>query len=176
MAPLASNLTSRGWLKYTSMGVQHEYMVRLAAGSTSADYIGFFGLLAGILKAHLPTSDGFISARYSAAGSLVSFPIAWSAVAGTLAVSVEQNAKPQFQSLVGRSADGVRCKHSFYAPYPETDSDYRFSLAAASAFQDWIDLLDETTPAVVSASGQPVIWQEYVNAGFNAYWQRNVRP
>lgn len=175
MAPLANNLTARLFVEYTSGGTAHTTLIRLEASATSADAATMYGLFTAAANGLMDTSDTFTGARYSAAGSNVSFPIAVSAVAGTGAVSEVQDHDANFVSCTGRSADGRRAKVGFFTVAAiQGSQNYRID-SPSGAYATFANFFSTNASNLRSASNQQVIWNTYVNYGISAYWQRELR-
>lgn len=170
LPPLAENNTVRGWLKYSNMGVEHELQFRLPAGSSSAD-VGLTGQdLATGLKSLLPDTDSFKGLRWAIAGSNLSFPLPFAAIAGTGgAASGELDDKAKFIALAGRSLNGYRCRITlFTAATPDTQG-YRGPTGTL------YNVVTALSMPLVAIDGAPVVWNAYSNVGYNAYWQRQLR-
>lgn len=170
LTPLPSNNTVRAWLKYTSNGIQHELCFRLPAGSSAADVVVDAGQLATYGKALLRTTDSFSALRMSAAGSNLSFPLSWTAIAGLDSSTIELQDKAKFFALSGRSAGGYRCRLTLFNPASSDDLGYRVASSGGL-----VGAVAGLTHPLVAVDGQPVIWNQYINIGYNSYWQRQQR-
>lgn len=176
MAPLPDNLTARLFVDYTSGGTEHTTLIRLESSATSSDAATMYGLFTTATKAMMSPTDAFTGARFSAAGSNVSFPIAVSSVVGTASGGpFDPDKRANFISVTGRSADGRDAKIGLFTVWENPDiAGFRNDTpsGAEAAFVTWA-----TTNAanLRSASDEQVIWNTYVNRGVSAYWQRKLR-
>lgn len=175
LPPLPFNNTDIAWLKYTSYGVQHEIMFRQPSATPQADIIANAVDLANALKAYIPSADAFIGLRHQDSGSNLSFPLAWTAISGTGATPTEFDDKAKFVSVVGRSLGGYRCRMTLFTPYPSDNGGYRVPAGNGGVYQAMLDAVQAMEPAAVAIDGQEVIWNQYTNVGYNAYWQRELR-
>ena len=175
MAPLASNLTARVFIEYTCVGVPHTTLIRLEATAIAADGVTIYNSFTTAAKGLLDTSDSFTGARFSAAGTNVSFPLSVSAVLGTSAIAEVNDQKATFVSVTGRSVDGRDAKIGLFTPTTTLSAnEYRYTTVAgpSATFLAWF----ATNAAQLrSVSNSQVIWNTYLNYGVSAYWQRKLR-
>jgi hypothetical protein len=175
LPPLPENNTDRAWLKYTSGGVTHEMEFRMPSTTTQAQFVTTATAIANGLKNYMPTADSFTGLRHSDSGSILSFPLVFTAIAGTNATSWELEDKAHFVALSGRSLDGYRSKITFFSVYADDNKQFRSpapGLLAAAALYSTITGL---SPSLCSVSGQDMVWNGYINQGYNSYWQRQLR-
>lgn len=175
LTPLPPENTARFWLKYTSGGVEHELMFRLGSGTTSATGQAAANTLATNLKTWLPAADSFLSLRWAANGSPLSFPLAFTPQVGTGTALAEETDKARFCSVVGRSAGGYRCRMTFFTPNIADTVAYRTATGVTTPGSTLYNIVTSASPPFVSVEGSGVIWNGYSNNGFNAYWQRRSR-
>lgn len=175
LAPLPANNTARAWLKYTSMGTEHEMCFRLPAASTTTDYITIAASLANGLKGFMWSSDAFTSLRYSAAGSIVSFPLAFTAITGTNGTSPVVDDEAKFVAMSGRSSAGYRCRITFFTPYPADTLGFRVAAPASFAPAALYATVTGLSIPLHAVDQVAVIWNAYINIGYNSYWQRQLR-
>lgn len=175
LPPIADNATDRYWLKYTSKQIEHELCFRLGTGTTNSDGIAAAVALATAMKPYIYTVDSFSALRKSEAGSDLSFPLAWTSIAGTGTVGSEKNDEAKFLSLVGRSAGGYRCRITFFTAFINDDLNYRVPSSTTGAPAAFYNAVTSQSPVFVSKQGTGVIWNAYVNNGYNSYWQRQLR-
>lgn len=175
MAPLADNLTPRLFIEYTSMGHEHTMLIRLQGGATGADAITAYNEITAILKSGMHTSDSFTGARFSAAGSNLSFPLSVTAVAGTGSTSVGEDNKPNFVSWTGRSLQGRRVKITFFTGQTGEITGFRWGTPPAGWLANMLSYLDLDAEGIVAADGGIPVWNPYVNMGVNSYYQRKFR-
>jgi hypothetical protein len=175
MAPLPDNLTDRYWVDYEGVTGMHTVMFRFPALTAQGTAITGVQNCISALKAWAHTSTNFNRLRYSSAGSNVSFPVAWTPVAGTSAGTLPANGRPQFVSFNGRSPDGRRVNYTIHGIPAAADVDYRILAAENPTVAACVAALDAPVNGLVTASGQPAIMNAYANFGYNAYFQRKAR-
>lgn len=175
MAPLNPNNTQRFWLRYTSKLVEHELEFRLNETKTAADGATAATALANALKTFLPTADSFLSLRRSAPGSNLSFPVAFTPIAGTNSTAAADDNIPSFLSIVGRSALGRRVRMTVFSPYDYNDPNYRINRSESGGIDAWLDVVEDPSYGFVAVDDVNVIWNQYGNVGYNAYWIRERR-
>lgn len=175
LPPLPFNNTDIAWLKYTSYGVTHELMFRQPSVTPQADIIANAVDIANTLKVYIPSTDAFVGLRHQDSGSNVSFPLAWTAISGTGAAATEFDDKAKFVSVVGRSLGGYRCRMTFFSPYPSDNGGYRVPAGNAGIYAAMLAVVAGMEPPAVAIDGNEVIWNQYTNVGYNAYWQRQLR-
>lgn len=175
LTPLPINNTDRAWLKYTSMGKEHEICFRFPSTTAQATIVSTLATFAGSAKALLPTTDSFTGLRHADSGSNLSFPLAWTPVTGTSANAVELDDVAHFISMTGRSLGGYRCRVTLFVPSIGDIYNFRTTAGANGQAAIFDSAVKAITPALVAVDGANVIWNGYVNIGYNAYWQRQVR-
>lgn len=175
LPPLPDNNTDRSWLQYTMMGTQHELCLRWPNATTQATVIAQNTALANALKPYMSTADSFTGLRHSDGGSNLSFPLAWTSIVGTNSGTPETDDESKFMALSGRSLGGYRCKTTFFTPFIGDVRGYRVAVGIDSACDALYNGILALTPDPVSKDGQSVIWNAYINIGYNSYWQRQLR-
>lgn len=183
--PFAIDNTPRLWVRYTSMGIEHEIMFR---GSEAASQASMLGMAADLCFSMLPlmrSLDEFISARYSAKGSHLSFPAPWSVLTGTgTNDTVPGDPESYFIDWVARDTTyGARSHWTLFTgcnecPKPPTN---RVLYGQNSRNDAVINALIAAATTSVAASrlttisqGPAVVYQ-YANTMFSGYWQRKQR-
>lgn len=175
MAPLPDNNTPVLFLEYTSGGTNHTAEVRLPSTADPGSAAIAANALRTPLAATMLTADRIFGARYRAAGSLVSFPIAITATTGTIAGTLDPDLKPMFYSFTGRSADGRRVRFTWFTQYVDPKVDGWRDATPGTAFTAVLTALQGGSVDARTISGQLPIWNPYVNFGANGYWQRKTR-
>lgn len=175
LPPLPDNNTGRAYLEYTWGAITHEICFRHADTASQADYIATATALANALKPYIGTSDRFTALRFSNDGSNLSFPLAWTAIAGTGSDPTNDHQRAAFVALSGRSSGGYRCRITFFTNYWGVSNDYRAPTTGTNAGAALYSAVTSATPVLVAKDGAGVIWNAYVNQGENAYWQRQFR-
>lgn len=175
MAPLPPNTTYRWFVDYRWQGGQHVMQFRTPAPLSDSDVATEIrGFLLAIAPA-LHTSWTTMQLRRSAAGSLLSFPVAMAAVVGTNTFSPTPLQYPRFISWVGRGPTGRRTRITVYGAEPSVSDDFRLTAGENAAIQAGVDYLQHADRTFVTIGGDEPIWAEYANAGYNAYYQRQRR-
>lgn len=175
LPPLPDNNTDVAWLGYTSYGVQHELVFRQPSATPQADIVANAAALAQALKWGLLPTDSFNYLKHRDSGSNVSFPLSWTAVAGTYTGAYDLQGKALFIALSGRSLGGYRCRITFFTVTLADVLGYRQQVSAGAPASTFYNAVQAMEPAAVAIDGEPVIWNSYANMGFNAYWQRKSR-
>lgn len=180
MAPLPVNNTARFWVDYRANGRAHTLMARYN-GSAEPDVSFVEGLDDWLIACNglMPTDWQFIGWRYAVQGSDISVPYAGvpTTFAGIRTPAAYE--APAFISFIGRSPGGRRVRlYLLGAGFDPAEaggqaSDYRIYATENAAVDGAIDALIAWDPVAVDQQGAN--WKSYVNAGFNAYWQRTVR-
>lgn len=175
MAPLPENNTGRLFIEYTSAGRAHTLLLRYPDEVDGADAAGFAGPVIAAMKGVMASNDAVTGARFSAAGSNVSFPVAIVTGPGTGSAWTDPDAGAGFASWTGRSADGRDVKYTVFNTNVNPDTLGYRALVPGTVWQDFLDAIDEATvkPRTIS-EGIPFM-NSYVNYGYNSYWQRKLR-
>ena len=175
MAPLPENSTMRIWIKQEGPRGAHETMFRFADGVTVVDAIAS---IADVLTAGtglVYDSQTWTSARHSAAGSDISFPVAWTPIPGTNGSAESDVNKPFFLTWVGRSTGGRRVTWTIGGAAYVGDTNFRIVEGENPGVDAVIDALRVMEPPAVAIDGLDPLIYPYANCGFNAYFQRKQR-
>lgn len=175
LPPLPENNTDRAWLKYTMYGIEHEMCFRLPSATPQATFITVATSIANVMKASMPTADAFTGLRHADSGSNLSFPLAWTNIAGTGGTPSEDQDKAKFMSLVGRSLSGYRCRITFFAQAISDNIGFRVNPGVDTGCTNFYNTITALDPALVAVDGGEVVWNGYINVGYNSYWQRQLR-
>lgn len=177
MAPLAPNLTDRYKVLYTVGGHQHAQIVRtegVSDGDWSETMDEYYTAVGAVCYAF--TID---DVQFCFAGSTVFSPVTGSLTgstygSGTPAVAGEN---AYYYSFIGRTAGtGIRVRF-FQFGAKSLGSDYRFAPGENTALDAALGIIDSGMLGMfMAADGNNPTWKPYINAGVNAYWQRNLRP
>lgn len=175
MAPLPANNTDRLWVKYTSAGRAHELLFRFDEGTGASSAAASVEVALPVLKSMMASNDAVTGARFSAAGSTVSFPVPITTGPGTGSAWTDPDTGANFYSATGRSTDGRDVKYTVFTTLSNPDTlGYRYN-SPTGQWLDFLEVLDEMPANPVTISGLIPIMQSYVNWGYNAYWQRKLR-
>jgi len=184
---LPVNSTDRVWIRYTSVAVVHEIMFRLpAVGSSAVMASTKAQALANVLAARMSSTDSFLSARRSPAGTVFSVPIAFTVVPGVMAQSTwPQDPESTQLVLTGRSfTDGTDVAWSFFTGQQTTGwpADNRYNPGDSAVidtmrlnFDTWISTAAVPGEQVVTIGGSIPSINSYVNIRQNSYWQSAQR-
>lgn len=174
MAPLPVNSTPRIWLRYNNGHNEHEMMIRVADGTNLAAMIAVANDLGASLATFCAPTGGFLGARYSNTGSIVSNPLAVTPVGGSAGTTADDDKQRcVYFSIVGRDELDRRVKYSVYAFSLYAATVFRQSIASSTPISDFVETLSGND--VVTIAGNPVEYNAYFNIGFNSYWQKQVR-
>lgn len=184
LPPLAPNNTARYIISYTANGHDHDVSFRYDdAGAPLAPPVLFLAEISVILIAAqglMPTDWSLNTARYIPSGSTVSITTGLPPVLPTGAATVVPGQAPGFMTWVGRSAGGRQARMFLLGAALDPSSgaaflqDYRVLGSESVAIQNVRDALDISS--VVAIDNQLPNWYNYANIGFNAYWQKALRP
>lgn len=175
MAPLPVNTTNRLWVRKVGISGTHEIMFRGQAGSDQVDLAAAAEEFLNATKGLVYESDVWASARYSAAGSDLSFPIGWAPIAGANGSAYDGRNQPFFVDWVGRGNDGRRVRWSIQGAVPFNDSNYRAVQGENAAVDAGIVALIAGVTILATISGSPMFPYPYADVGWNAYQQRKRR-
>lgn len=173
MAPLPVSNTPRYKVFYTNAGQQHVMDIRSSASPLA------FGL----------NVDDFLTAL----GSLilatviddVQFAPSESSVFNTVAAGIVGNTygsgagsvtnKSTYLNFVGRSTGGRRVRLAVFGA-TGVGTDFRYIAGEDARVDAAIAALRVTANTFLTIDALRPVWKSYANAGFNAYWQRHIRP
>lgn len=175
MAPLPENNTARIFIRYTSLGQEHEAILRLGAAGTTAEAGAIYSQFAPLIAALLPSSDAVLGARFQGAGSNVSFPLAGANPVNGSGVTPDTDNQPEFVSFTGRSSDGRRVKFTVFSPQWDPDTQGYRDIAPTGPWLDLLNALRFPDATITTISGGTPLWNSYMNRGYNAYFQRKLR-
>lgn len=173
MAPLPPNSTPRFKVYYTNAGTQHVMDVR-SHDSPSALGVDIADVLTGMGSVLLGTTVDYV--EFAADNSNV-FNIVVTGIEGTTygsgSGSIDSPAK--YVNFIGRSSDGRRTRLMVLG-CTSVPSDFRWSAGDSAAIDNVIAALNASTNGFVTIGDIKPVWKSYANAGYNAYWQKVIRP
>jgi hypothetical protein len=114
--------------------------------------------------------------EWAASGSNVFNPVVTGAEGhgyGTGAGTVTEI--PEYIDFVGRTPGGKRVRAAFFG-LGISAVDYRFQAGENADVDAAIAVLVGSSASLLGIDGLNPVWKSYANQGFNAYWQREVRP
>lgn len=175
--------TPRLWVDYVANGLEHTFQFRYPGSSSSgppdASFLNGITLWLSEMLSFLPSDFSILGARYAPAGTDVTLPTTAPSSPGTGAGSTSPAERPAFITFVGRTTLGRKVKVQLLSvavsPAQEEGvySDYRQTGAGSASVQDAVDALN-LLPAV-GIDGEPITWYDYINLGYSAYWQKQMR-
>lgn len=173
LGPLPPESTPRYRVHYTVIGKQHTFEIR---SHDSPSFIGtfvqdFLTMLDALCFASVIDSVDFAADGSNVFNAVTTGAEAftWGSGAGTI------QEIPQYINFIGRTSGGRRVRLAVFG-LGVSAVDYRF---VATENAD----VDNARGVLVAAGGLlrgiddlTPIWKTYANTGFNAYWQKAVRP
>jgi hypothetical protein len=175
MAPLADNLTDRYKLDYEGDFGRHVTLFRFAPGTDPGtarqEITDFINAIRGLYH----TSHVFNTLDFSAAGSRLFFPAAWTLIAGSGTVLPGAEFFPRYISFIGRTSLGRRVRLTLFGANVGTTLDYRITGNESAPVAAGWNQLQAVTTVQVGIDGAPITWYSFANVGFNAYYQRKQR-
>lgn len=185
MAPLNPNRTNRLTVRYTSYAIQHDLLFRFPTDATATEALNTIDPVLVALATIMRPQDSFFEARWSVAGSNLSFPIPFNPIEGTgTGAAAAGDYQSRFASFVGRDAiQGRRVRYDFFtasASLPAPDSN-RIQLGDNETIdnihEQFVAAANNATadPPLVTIGENNVVFNGYVNVAFSAYWQRRQR-
>ena len=173
MAPLPANNTPRYRVFYTNASQQHTLNLR------SSDSPAAFGSdvndLFALLTNHIfPTTIDEV--QWAPTGSNI-FNVVVTGIEG----NTYGNGTPSVSSpavyidFVGRSSGGRRVRAAIFG-FTSVGGDFRIQPGELPQVDAAIALLNLASNGFLAIDGLKPVWKSYANAGFNAYWQRAIRP
>lgn len=188
LPPLPANNTVRGFMDYTSRGVEHTLMFRLSPVSLPSHVASVAARLATSMVNCMATTDSIFGVRYAAHLSDVTLPVTWATVSGALTspAAFQEDPESAFISVVGRGGTtGRKARISFFEalsfsqPWP---ADNRYNPGDVAAFDTWFATFLTALRAsptlyetLVTIGNDVAVWYDYANVAKNAYWQREQR-
>lgn len=173
MAPLSPDNTPRYKVFYTVAGAQHVMDIR-SADSPSAFGLNVDDLLNAINSLLLPLVIDEV--QFSASGVTV-FNTVTSGIEGNTYGSGTPALlnKTTYINFIGRSTGGRRVRLAVFG-VADVATDFRFQPGENASVDNAITALNVSANHFICIDGLAPVWKSYANAGFNAYWQRNIRP
>jgi len=168
--------SQRYYLDYEGAMGKHTMLFRFAPSASEADCKQKIINVVTAWRAQAHTSVTWNVLRYSAPGSHVSFPTTWTPIVGTHATAQLPQNYPAFLSVVGRDSEGRRARMMMFGVTATPDTDYRYHSTDHAQYAAIITAFKAATPTpLVSKGGLVVFWNDYVNSGYHAYFQRKRR-
>lgn len=173
MAPLPPNSTARFRVQYTTIAKQHTMEIR-STSSPSAIGVIVDALLTALGAAIFGLTIDVV--EFAASGSNVFNPVT-TGIEGNVYGSGSGTTVnvPSYFNFIGRTSGGRRVRLAVFGA-AIAGGDYRFIAGELAVIDAARAVLVSAGGAIMGIDGLTPVWKSYVNAGFNAYWQRAVRP
>lgn len=156
------------------MGVQHSFQVRTDGVSPAA--------LGTAVDAFL---DALSPLLFATIVDYVTYRPSGSTVANIVTTGIEGNSYGSgtgtaqnvagYVDFVGRSSGGRRVRLAVFG-VNNIGTDYRFVAGENADVTAARAVLNGTANTFIAIDGIAAVWKSYANAGFNARWQREIRP
>jgi len=173
MAPLPPNSTPRFKVNYTVNGLEHDFQIRSAASPAAIGLIVDAFLIAITDALYQLTIS---TVEFAADGSNIFLPVT-TGIEGNVystGASAPQDAM-WFYGFIGRSTGGRKWHLNVFGAR-SLGTNYHFAPGENGDLDAGVVVLASATPDIVAIDGLEVNVYTYINAGVNAYWQREVRP
>jgi len=174
MAPLPVESTSRYVVHYSSGGHAHTQTFRTdppASPSAMETFLDALWSAVAPILFQCTITDVVFYPDTVVIGNSVAMPSFIGQVYGSgTPIPVEQ---PLYVNFIARSTGGRRYRLAFFSP-TGTDPSFRFYTAEDANVAAAVALLEGMTD-LVGIDSLPLVWKQYANNGYNAYWQRAVR-
>lgn len=181
MPALPPDSTARLYIAYNANGHEHVASFRYAgSGAPDSTFLEGIDEILIALNPFMPSDWAFLGASYSVPGSNVRLGLTFTPTAFAGAQSPVPGAAPSYLSLVGRSASGKRWRSFIlgqsFTPFlsGSTNGDYRVTTAEDANVSALVSAY--ITSDVIAIDGGVISYKPYINLGFNAHWQKAVRP
>lgn len=175
MAPLPDNNTQRTFIDYSGPTGEHTMQVRFDGDANFGGLIAYTNTLAVLLADTLWDQMDVTGLRYSGPGQNFSINLPFTPISGALAVNLDPADFPRFVSFVGRSTQGRRVRFFVWGVPFVTPDNYRFPLGVAQQLDDLHSGLSVDTADLCAIDGQPFVLKNYINVGYNSYYERKRR-
>jgi hypothetical protein len=173
MAPLPPSNTPRFKIHYTNVNQAHVMDVRWG-GSPSALSAAFTGILTGLSAQFAGSVVDLV--EFAASGSNIFNSVVsglegftWGSGAGSL------TDRTTYINFIGRSTGGRRVRLAIFGALG-ISSNFRYTAGELASIDGAIAVLNDPGQPFQAIDGLKPIWKSYANAGYNAYWQKQVRP
>lgn len=179
LPPLDPSNTRRLYIVYTSGGVEHNMMLRVAGAISAGTIEDTIDAVALAMAPLMDPTDTVIRVDDCAAGSNIRFPlfpIGYNGTAGSS--SPTDQTKSAFISMTGKGTDGRLTRVSFYIMTAANFADTRVALGVVAApYADWYNSISSNPFGVAfrTIGGAIPTYNNYLNIARSGYWQREFR-
>ena len=175
MAPVNPILTQRVWIDYQGLSGQHSIQVRYRPDITLSQAQVNTIFLAGLFSAIWLDDVTVTGFRVAAANQNFSIPFPPpSPIVGQVIGTTNQVDFPRFASFSARSVAGRRVRWTAYETNVGIEGDYRVSTFSPEeqAILDWFGNFGN---GACDVTGNQIVVYQYINVGYNSYYQRKQR-
>jgi len=173
MAPLPPSNTARYKVHYTNAGESHTLNFR-SHDSPSAIGLNVDDIMTAISGLLYPTTIDLV--EFAAQGSNIFNSVTSGIEGNTYGSGVAVPSSPAaYINFIGRSSDGRRVRLAFFGA-KIIGVDFRFAPGEDGAIDNAIASLSAPANHFVTIGDIEPVWKLYANGGYNAYWQKQIRP
>lgn len=173
MAALLPSNTARYKVHYTVGGHSHTMELRSVASPSAIGTLvdAFLTALSSIL--HAMVID---LVEFAASGSDIFNPVTSGIEGNTYGIGAGTTDQvPIFFNFIARSSGGRRLRMAIFGG-TSLGTDFRFIAGELGPIDAAIAVLVAAGSQLMAIDGLTPVWKTYANAGFNAHWQRALRP
>lgn len=175
MPETPDNVTDKFFLHYNGLSGAHVMQFRRGLTGTVPEFIADVRGLIMLMRSFTGPSTSWHSMTRRGVGETASFGVPWGApIVGTSAPAPIESGSA-FISFVGRDIQGKRCRISLMGWSGGLGSNFRVDPSEMSTLQAVLTYLGDASRLFRSVSNLPVLWNQYANVGYNAYFQRRAR-
>lgn len=175
MAPVSTLLTQRVWIDYRGLSGEHSIQVRYRPDVTFSQAQVNTIFLAGLISAVWYDDVTVTGFRSAPVGQAFSFPFPPpSPIVGQVVSGITGVNYPRFASYSARSVAGRRVRWTIYETNIGTEDDYRIETFTAEE-QAIFDFFANFGNGVCDVTANGIVMYNYINVGFNSYYQRKQR-
>lgn len=175
MAPFPQNALRRLFVDYGGPMGKRTMQFHIAGGVSEADAIAAARRFITTLASFCYTGVSFSAARWAQADSNLSFPRTWAAINAPAGNPMPLSAYPVFASFVGRTEAGRRARLFAYGTFFSVPTDFRLTTGDTSSVATLVSAIRAEDTILRGVDGARIVWKDYVNMGYNAYYQRKYR-
>lgn len=178
LPPLDPDNTPRGYITYTSGGVEHTYSFRAPLGSTTTEIQAKANALSPAMQACMDPNDDIIKGEYSNQGSNIRFPLTILLGPGNGASApVNDKSQASFVSFGTKCQDGRLVNYFFYFLNAQYYTSARIAYGdLAPEVQALFDAQDSGGGyGNIGIGGLPGTLRGYANTKESTYWNEQGR-
>lgn len=179
MAPSPDTATSVYIVDYSFEGGQRQLQCRYLPVAGIDTALGYVQAFLNQLLPVLCTDWTILGARVRSAGSSITLPAVAPILSGAPSGgALDDFNRPRFHSFIGRgNPSGRRARVYVYGIVGITPTAYRIPAPLPEALEDARTVLTaaQEGSCFTDVDGDAVTWYEYVNVGYNGYWEKDAR-